>query len=63
MSLQAIVADELQGLESLGVAPFDVHAHTGTDVDGTARSCDEHVEALAAIDGRSVIFPLCVPGG
>lgn len=63
MSLQAIVADELRGLESLGIAPFDVHAHTGADVDGTTRSCDEHVEALAAIGGRSVIFPLCVTGG
>jgi uncharacterized protein len=63
VSLQAIVADELRGLGGLGVAPFDVHAHTGADIDGTARSADEHVEALAAIGGRSVIFPLCVAGG
>jgi uncharacterized protein len=63
VSLRAIVADELRGLESLGIAPFDIHAHTGTDIDGTGRSCGEHVEALAAIGGRSVIFPLCVTGG
>jgi predicted TIM-barrel fold metal-dependent hydrolase len=63
VSLQAIVTDELRGLDRLGIAPFDVHAHTGTDIDGTARSCDEHVEALSAIGGRSVIFPLCVTGG
>ena len=63
MSLQAILADELRGLGSLGIVPFDVHAHTGTDVDGTAQSAEEHVEALAAIGGRSVIFPLCVTGG
>jgi len=63
VSLEAIVAEELRGLGSLGVVPFDVHAHTGTDVDGTARSAEEHVEALAAIGGRSVIFPLCVSGG
>lgn len=63
MSLQAVVRDELQALEGLGIAPFDVHAHTGVDVDGTARTCEEHVEALAAIGGRSAIFPLCVSGG
>jgi uncharacterized protein len=63
VSLHAVVGDELQGLRRLGISPFDVHAHTGTDIDGTARSCDEHVEALAPVDGRSVIFPLCVAGG
>jgi uncharacterized protein len=63
VSLRAIVADELGSLGSLGIPLFDVHAHTGTDIDGSARSCEEHVEALAAIDGRSVIFPLCVTGG
>jgi predicted TIM-barrel fold metal-dependent hydrolase len=63
VTLGAIVADELQSLGSLGIAPLDVHAHTGTDIDGTARSAEEHVAALAAIDGRSVIFPLCVTGG
>lgn len=63
MSLQAIVQAELSALDDLGVAPFDVHAHTGADVDGTTRTSDEHLEELAAIGGRSVIFPLCVAGG
>jgi uncharacterized protein len=46
-----------------GVAPFDVHAHTGADVDGTARSSEEHLRDLEAVGGRSVIFPLCVATG
>jgi uncharacterized protein len=63
VTLRAIVADELQGMGSIGIVPFDVHAHTGTDIDGAERSAEEHVEALAAIDGRSAIFPFCVTGG
>lgn len=51
-------------LEALGdVAPFDVHAHTGTDVDGTTRNSEEHLRDLEAVGGRSVIFPLCVTTG
>jgi uncharacterized protein len=51
-------------LELLGdVRPFDAHAHTGRDVDGSARTCRQQVEALARFEGRSVIFPLCVEGG
>ncbi len=46
-----------------GVAPFDVHAHTGVDVDGTTRSSEEHLRDLEAIGGRSVVFPLCVSTG
>lgn len=46
-----------------GIRPFDVHAHTGADIDGTTRSSLEHVADLEAVDGRSVIFPLCVSSG
>jgi len=63
VSLQAIVQGELAGLDGLGIAPFDVHAHTGADVDGTTRTAADHVEALTPIGARSVIFPLCVTGG
>jgi len=61
LSLQAVVEAELAGLE--GIRPFDVHAHTGTDVDGTTRSSEEHVRDLEAFGGRSVLFPLCVTTG
>lgn len=50
-------------MRSSGIAPFDVHAHTGRDIDGTVRSCGDHVHELRRIGGRSVIFPLCVEGG
>ena len=45
------------------VAPFDVHAHTGADIDGTTCGYEEHLRDLEAIGGRSVVFPLCVRGG
>jgi predicted TIM-barrel fold metal-dependent hydrolase len=61
LSLRAITEAELAALD--GVRPFDAHAHTGVDIDGTARTSEEHVGALAAIGGRSVIFPLCVTTG
>jgi predicted TIM-barrel fold metal-dependent hydrolase len=61
LSLAAILAAELaRGKE---IRPFDTHAHTGTDVDGTTRSSDEHVRDLEAVSGRSVVFPLCVTSG
>jgi uncharacterized protein len=63
LSLRAAIEAELAALEGVGIEPFDVHAHTGADVDGTIRTAEEHVEALEAIDGRSVVFPLCVTGG
>ncbi len=63
MSLQAVVAEELRGLSGQGIVPFDIHSHTGVDVDGTTRSATEQVEALAGLGGRSVVFPLCVEGG
>lgn len=63
MSLRAAIQAELAALEGAGIEPFDVHAHTGVDVDGTTRTADEHVSALEAISGRSVVFPLCVDTG
>jgi hypothetical protein len=61
VSLPAAIDAELAGLGDL--RPFDAHAHTGADIDGSARSCEQHVETLEAVDGRSVIFPFCVSDG
>ena len=61
MSLRAAIRAELTALGD--IAPFDVHAHTGADVDGTTRTSEEHLRDLEAVDGRSVIFPLCVTAG
>lgn len=63
MSVRAIVREEIDRLGAGAIAFFDVHAHTGADIDGTTRSCEEHVRALEALGGRSVIFPLCVTTG
>ena len=63
LSLRAVIGDELAALGGAGISPFDVHAHTGADIDGTTRTCEAHVAALEAVGGRSVIFPLCVTGG
>ncbi len=45
------------------IEPFDVHSHTGADVDGSTRSAGEHVRDLEPLGGRSVIFPFCVTSG
>jgi uncharacterized protein len=63
MSLRAAIESELTDLDAIGIEVFDVHAHTGVDIDDTTRSCEEHVAVLAALGARSVIFPLCVDGG
>jgi uncharacterized protein len=63
VSLRAAIEVEVAALGAAGAAPFDVHAHTGEDVDGMARTSEEHVAALEVIGARSVIFPLCVAGG
>jgi predicted TIM-barrel fold metal-dependent hydrolase len=62
LSLRTALRAELAILGD-SVAPFDVHAHTGVDVDGTRRSSEEHLSDLEAVGGRSVIFPLCVTSG
>lgn len=63
MTPRALIEDELRCLDALDVAIFDVHSHTGVDVDGTTRTAAEQLDALAAIGGRSAIFPLCVADG
>jgi predicted TIM-barrel fold metal-dependent hydrolase len=63
VSAAAAIAAELDALGAADVRPFDVHSHTGVDIDGSARSCEEHVRELERIGGRSVIFPLCVESG
>lgn len=63
MTLRARIEDELRRLDALDATVFDIHSHTGVDVDGTTRTAAEHLDALAAIGGRSAIFPLCVTEG
>lgn len=62
MSVAAVLADELSALAEGSIQPFDVHSHTGADIDGTTRTAAEHVGEIEAVDGRSVVFPLCVSG-
>jgi uncharacterized protein len=61
--LRVVARAEIAAHGPRGGAPFDVHAHTGLDVDGTARSCEEHVADLERLGARSAIFPLCVATG
>jgi uncharacterized protein len=63
LNVQAAIRAELDALGAGGIRPFDVHAHTGADVDGTTRSSAEHMADLEKVGGRSVIFPLCVNSG
>lgn len=63
MSVAAIVADELTSLGGEEIQLFDVHSHTGIDIDGSTRTAEEHVRDLASLGGRSVIFPFCVSSG
>jgi uncharacterized protein len=63
MSVAAIVSDELSLLGAGEIRLFDVHSHTGADIDGSARTAEEHVRDLIPLGGRSVIFPFCVSGG
>lgn len=60
MRLRDVIRAELATLGDR--RPFDVHAHTGADIDGTARDAEERLRELEAVDGRSVIFPFCVRG-
>ncbi len=61
--LRSVVRAEIAARRPPACAPFDVHAHTGVDVDGSARSSAEHVDDLEVLDARSAIFPLCVTTG
>jgi uncharacterized protein len=63
LSVATLIAGELACLAEGSLRPFDVHAHTGADIDGTTRSAGEHVSELEEIGGRSVVFPLCVTSG
>ena len=63
MNVGAAIDEELAALGAGELRPFDAHSHTGHDIDGAARSAEEHLGDLEAIGGRSVIFPLCVEGG
>lgn len=63
MSVSEAIRSELAALGGAGVLPFDVHSHTGADIDGSTRTAEEHVSDLEAVGGRSVVFPLCVESG
>jgi predicted TIM-barrel fold metal-dependent hydrolase len=63
MSVADLVQAQLDQFWDGRPGPFDVHAHTGTDIDGTVRTSDQHLADLAAVQGRSVIFPLCAATG
>jgi len=63
LSAGAEIKAELESLGAGQIRPFDAHAHTGADIDGSTRTSEEHVRELEALDGQSVIFPFCVAGG
>jgi predicted TIM-barrel fold metal-dependent hydrolase len=63
LSVGEAIRSELAALGGAELRPFDVHSHTGVDIDGSTRTADEHVRDLAPFGGRSVIFPLCVASG
>jgi uncharacterized protein len=63
LSLGEAIRSELAALGGAGVRPFDVHSHTGADIDGSTRTAEEHVRDLETVGGRSVVFPLCVESG
>jgi uncharacterized protein len=63
LSISEAIAAELAALGGARLNPFDVHSHTGADIDGSTRACEEQVRDMATVGGRSVIFPLCVEGG
>jgi predicted TIM-barrel fold metal-dependent hydrolase len=63
VSVATIVDGELAVLGGEAIRLFDVHSHTGADIDGSTRTAEEHARDLAPFDGRSAIFPFCVEGG
>lgn len=63
LSLGEAIRSELAALGGASVRPFDVHSHTGADIDGSTRTAEDHMRDLEAVGGRSVVFPLCVESG
>lgn len=63
MSVAATIGAELTALGVDRIQPFDVHSHTGADVDGSARTVEEQLRDMEALGGRSAIFPFCVTSG
>ncbi len=63
MSVAAVVEEELSALGAYELELLDVHSHTGTDIDGSARTAEAQVRDLEPFGGRSVVFPFCVEGG
>jgi hypothetical protein len=63
LSVEAAIRAELAALGGDGLRPFDVHTHTGVDIDGSTRACEESATDCEAVGGRAVIFPLCVTSG
>jgi uncharacterized protein len=63
LSVTATIEDELAALGIAEIAPFDVHSHTGADIDGSARTAEEQLRDVEALGGRSVVFPFCVTSG
>ena len=63
MTLAAALRSELDALGAAGLRPFDVHSHTGADVDGSTRSAEDQVRDLEPFGGRSAIFPFHVESG
>jgi uncharacterized protein len=57
------IAAEIAALGGAGMRPFDVHSHTGADIDGSTRTAEEQARDVGALGGRSVVFPLCVEAG
>lgn len=63
MSVPALVAAELEQLGAARLPVFDVHSHTGADLDGSSRNAAEHAADLEPFGGRGAIFPFHVEGG
>ncbi len=63
MSVEATIREELAALTGGGIEPFDAHSHTGTDIDASARTAEEHAFDLEQLGGRSVTFPFGVSSG
>jgi len=63
LSVDALIESELAALGGDRIQLFDVHSHTGADVEGSTRTAKEQVRDVEPLGGRSVIFPFCVSSG